>query len=51
VEPGFSIPEFMIIRRGIALKLPTIAVAAAALALGGSFANARATGSAGVRDL
>jgi hypothetical protein len=49
VEPGFPIPEFTIIRRGIAMKFPTIAAAAAAQALGGSFANAQSgpTGSAG----
>jgi hypothetical protein len=38
VEPGFPISEFMIIRRGMAMKLPTIALAAA---VGGSFANAQ----------
>ena len=37
---GFRISEFMIIRRGMAVKLPTIALAAA-LAPGGSFANAQ----------
>jgi hypothetical protein len=48
---GFPLSEFMIIRRGMAVKLPTIALAAA-LALGGSFANAQsgAPGGRGVRD-
>ena len=51
LEPGFPISELTIMRRGIAMKLPTIALAAA-LALGGSFANAQsgAPGGRGVRD-